>query len=278
MMATPQDGPGSFDIVFDGYAMASIVDNSLGTALELDRVMGYEANAAGTSYLAPPETILGSAIVPPSVTLTAERSAPTGAATVKWDAEGVVPSEFTLVKKGVAVDYATSREFAQSLASWYGKQRQPVRSNGCAGAEDAMSVQLIQAPNTTLHPDTKNTSFEDLVAGVDKGLAVLGGSVMIDHQQLNGEGFGEMVYAIKKGKLAGTVSGAAYLFRSPQFWKNLVALGGAQTSVTRGSQANKGQPQQTTAHSVTAVAAHVKDMRVMDIRASTEAARMRMRP
>jgi predicted Zn-dependent protease len=131
-----------------------------------------------------------------------------------------------------------------------------------------MTVPIIHSPNLELKPGSDNKRFEDLVAGVDDGMAFLGGRVLMDHQQLNGQGFGEMVYRIKKGKLAGTVAGAAYLLRSPDLWKDLVSVGGASTSVTRGISDEKGQPRQVTAHSVTSVAAHFKNVRVFDVRAA----------
>jgi predicted Zn-dependent protease len=131
-----------------------------------------------------------------------------------------------------------------------------------------MTIPIIHSPNLALQPGRDNKSFMDLVAGIDDGIAFLGGRVLMDHQQLNGQGFGEMVYRIKKGKLAGTLAGTAYLLRSPDLWKDLVALGGAGTSVTRGIGDEKGQPRQETAHSVTAVAAHFKNVRVFDVRAA----------
>jgi len=266
LLAEPLEAPSRYDVVFDAHAVAAILDGTFGAALELDRALGLEANASGTSYLAPIETILGSNISSPLVTITGDRSMPTGAATVKWDAEGVTPSEFTLIDKGVAVDYATSRDQAPAMAAWYKTRNAAVLSNGCAASEDGMGVPHVQTPNLTLHAGAKDRSFADLVAGIDDGLAVIGGNVMMDQQQLNGQGLGEMVYRVKKGKLAGTVSSSSYLFRAPDLWKNLVALGGASTADTSGLTVRKGQPRQTTVHSVKAVAAHFKNVPVSVVR------------
>jgi TldD protein len=268
LLARPLEAPSRYDVVFDAQAMAGIVDGTFGPALELDRALGLEANASGTSYLAPIDKILGSGVGSPLVTLTGDRSMAGGAATVQWDDDGVTPRAFKLIDKGVAVDYATSRDQAPTLAAWYKAQGRPVESNGCAASEDGMGVPLVQVPNLTLDPGAKDRSFQDLVAGVDDGLAVIGGNVMMDQQQLNGQGLGEMVYRIRKGKLAGTVSSTAYLFRAPEFWKNLVAIGGASTAGTRGMTVRKGQPSQETVHTVKAVAAHFKNVPVSII--STE--------
>jgi TldD protein len=268
LLAKPLEAPSRYDVVFDAHAMAGIIDGTFGPALELDRALGLEANASGTSYLAPIDKILGSSVGSPLVTLTGDRAMAGGAATVQWDADGVAPSTFKLIDKGVAVDYATSRDHAPTLADWYKSKGRTMGSNGCATAEDGMSVPCVQAPNLTLEPAANNRSFQDLVSGIDDGLAVIGGNVMMDQQQLNGQGLGEMVYRIRKGKITGTVSSIAYLFRAPEFWKNLVALGGASTADTRGMTVHKGQPRQETVHTVKAVAAHFKNVPVSII--STE--------
>src|SRR5262249_11658151 len=94
--------PGRYDIVCDGTIMAHLVAHTIGVATELARVLGYEANAGGTSYLAPPEEVLGRYAyggLPFSVT--ANRSAPGLAATTAWDDEGVAPSPYEVVKDGV---------------------------------------------------------------------------------------------------------------------------------------------------------------------------------
>lgn len=268
LLAKPLEAPSRYDVVFDALAMAGIVDGTFGPALELDRALGLEANASGTSYLAPIEKILGSSVGSPLVTLTGDRSMPAGAATVQWDDDGIAPRSFKLIDKGVATDYATSRDQAPSLAAWYRAQGRPIQSNGCAGAETGMGVPLVQVPNLTLEPGATDRSFQDLVSGVDDGLAVIGGAVMMDQQQLNGQGLGDMVYRIRKGRLAGTVSSTAYLFRAPEFWKNLVAIGGPTTAAVRGMTVNKGQPRQESVHTVRAVAAHFRNVPVSII--STE--------
>jgi TldD protein len=275
LTAEPAD-PSRYEVVFDAYAMANIVDQTVGAALELDRALGYEANASGTSYLAPVEKTLGTKLTPPAVTITGNRSHPTGAATVKWDDDGVAPSEFTLIKNGEIVDYATNRELVSELATWYRAHGHALRSNGCAASEDAMTVPLVEVPNLVLQPGTKNLSFEDLIANVDDGVAIRGGVAYLDQQKLNGEGLPEMMYRVKKGKIVGTISGAGYIFRSPDLWKNLISLGGERSAAWKGITAAKGQPQQSTVHSVRAVAAHFKNLRVFDFHAEGQAGQMQM--
>jgi TldD protein len=254
-----------YEIVFDGYAMASFVNESIAAALELDRALGLEANASGTSYLAPVESTLGTSLSASRLTVTAERSDPVGAGTVKWDDDGVTPEPFTLVRDGIITSYASNREFAPVLAQ-AARQNGPARSHGCAASGTAMDIPLIHVPNIRMHPSASGGSFDDLVAGVQDGLAIHGGGCSMDHQKLTGQGGGELVYRIKKGKIVGVVSGATYLFRSRELWKNMTGVGNETTMASRGMQAWKGQPRQETVHTVTAPAARIANMVIINAR------------
>jgi TldD protein len=256
------DKLGQYDVVFDAAAMASIVDGTFGAALEYDRAIGYEANAGGTSYLAPPLKILGTQYAPAAVTISADRTLPGGAATVKWDDEGVTPEAVQLVKDGAVVDYAISREFVSELAPWYHKRGVPLRSNGCSASESAFTVPLVYTPNLVLQPGTKDTGIDDLVSHIDDGLVVFGGDVQMDFQQLSGRGKGAQVYLVQHGKITEPVKDAVYTFHTQELWKRLVALGGAKTASMVGISTSKGQPNQGTVHSVKAVAAHFEKVQV----------------
>ncbi|HXC24448.1 MAG TPA: metallopeptidase TldD-related protein, partial [Gemmatimonadaceae bacterium] len=249
-----------YDIVFDAMAMADIVSKSIGDATEIDRARGFEANAGGTSYLSPIASMLGAHIAAPVVTITANRSFPKGAASVKWDDDGVAPDDFTLVDRGTLIDYATSREHVATLAPWYQAHNIPPHSHGCANSGAASDIPLVHTPNLRMTPASSETSFDDLVSSVRDGIAVVGGTCRMDYRRLTGQGTGEVVYRIKNGKLGDVIVGGAYLIRAPEFWQNVAALGGPQSLRWRGIEASKGQPEQQTAHSVGAVPALVQNM------------------
>jgi TldD protein len=255
---------GRYDVVFAAPAMAALVDATLGTATELDRAMGYEANAGGTSYLNNPLEQLGTEKVASTLlSLAGDRSTPGGAATVKWDDECVVPEPFTIVKDGVLVDYQTTREQAAWLAPYYQKINKPVRSHGCANAESALTVTMQHAPNLSMTPSQQDVRFEDLVADIKKGVAVLSMSVNTDQQQLNGVGYGAM-REIKDGRLGRFIRGGALTFRTPELLKKLAAIGGARTLQWTGLTRGKGQPWQRTTHSVGAVPAKITEVALID--------------
>lgn len=265
MLTSEPINPSRYEVVLDGYAMASIVNETIGQALEIDRALGYEANAGGTSYLAPLEEFLGKPFSPSILNISANRTDPTGAATVKWDDDGVVSREFDLIKAGSVVGYASTREHMQHLKEWHASRGISNESNGCAGSQNGMYIPFVQTPNIVMKPAGEDKDFLDLVANVDDGIAVKGGSANTDFQKLNGQGMPAIMYRVRKGKLQEVIHGGGYWFRGPELWKDLLAIGGARSSCVRGLSSDKGQPQQTTPNTVTAVAAHFKNVRVVDL-------------
>jgi TldD protein len=261
---TPVD-IGRYDAVFSAQAMAAMVASTIGTATELDRALGYEANATGTSYLSDPLAMLGTyRLGSPLLTVTANRSVAGGAATVQWDDEGVGPEEFTLVKDGVLVDYQTTREQAAWLAPYYTKAGRAIRSHGCAGAASAKYLTMQHAPNLRLVPGARDVPFDDLVRGIKRGVAVLSVEPQMDQQQLNGIGQSAVIRKITNGKLGPYLNNAGLVFRAPDFWKHLTAIGGAASERLFGFERYKGEPSQRVVHSVSAVPGVVTNVAVID--------------
>ncbi|MBX6331938.1 MAG: twin-arginine translocation signal domain-containing protein [Gemmatimonadaceae bacterium] len=257
---------GRYDLVADAPSMAGLLANTIGSATQIDRALGYEANAGGTSFLNDPLAMLGSyRIGAPILTVVANRSEPTGTATVKWDDEGIAPDDFPLVDQGILVDFQTTREQAAWLAPWYAKRGRPARSHGCADAPSALEAAMQHMPNLTLTPGREALDFDDLVAGVADGIAVKALRVDMDFQHLNGTGYTSRFYEIKKGKRVAMLRAAGILFRAPELWKNLTALGGPRSLAWVGGSEPKGEPTQTTSFSVGAVPGVFKDVTLIDV-------------
>ena len=259
---------GRYDLVCDARTMAGVLDATLGRAAEVDRALGYEANAAGTSYLGPdPMTVLGTTVASKLVTVTGNRSMPAGLATVKWDAEGVTPEDFTLVHDGTLVDYHTTREQAAWLAPWYQRAGTPIRSHGCAQASDASSITLQMQPNLTLAPGPNAVGLEDLIATISDGIVVEGGRTDTDFQCRNGMLYTDMtgqIFQVKRGKRVAQLADAGILFNSLELWKNIKALGGSASIVFTPGSETKGEPEQETKHTVSTVPALIADLPVID--------------
>jgi TldD protein len=264
---------GRYDIVFDAVTTARLLGGTIGAATELDRAMGHEANASGTSYLNDPAAMVGNhQIGAPLLTVTADRTTPGGAATVKWDEEGVAAQEFTLVKDGVLVDFQTTRESAGWLRESYAKRNIRPGSHACAGATSAMGAQQLQRPNLRLAPGAASAGFDDLVGQMRSGVAVKGGGVDMDFNALNGmviadmEGGRTVFFEVKRGKKVARLRPrtTAVMTRAPELWKNVLALGGRE-SLQRGAGVSmKGEPAQSSHHTLEAPPMLVKQLAVVD--------------
>ena len=265
---------GRYTLVCDGATMASLVEATVGVATQLDRALGYEANASGTSFLDAPLTMVGQQqIATSAVTVTANRSAPDALATVQWDDEGVTPAPYPLVQHGVLMDFQTTREQAAWLAPYYQKGGRPLASRGCAAAEDAHSITLQQMPNLSLEPNPATIGLPDLIANVSNGILLEGGGIdSLDFQARNGILSGEM-RKIQNGHLGPSLSGGAVLFNTQNLLKKIVTVGGAATQRDQhwsqydalyGNARSKGQPPQRTSHSVRAAAAIIADQAIID--------------
>ena len=83
-------------------------------ATELDRIMGYEANYAGTSFVKVSDLgklKYGSKLF----NVTADRTIPNGVATIGYDDDGVKTQEWPLVREGILVGLQTNRESAHFI-------------------------------------------------------------------------------------------------------------------------------------------------------------------
>jgi TldD protein len=265
---------GRYTVICDGATMAALLGQTLGVATQLDRAMGYEANAAGTSFITDPLGMVGNLqVASPLVTMTTNRSVPAQLATVQWDDEGVVPSETTLVTNGVLTDLQTTRESAGWLAPYYRRTGKPVRSAGHAAAEDALAITMQHMPNLALTPNQSSVGIADLVANVDRGVLIEGGEVWgVDSQARNGVLMGRM-REITQGRLGRYMIGSMFVFNTLELWKKIQAVGGSRTQATvsysRWSMFGaggdeKGQPRQTTSYSVRAPAATIPGLAAID--------------
>jgi TldD protein len=258
---------GKYDLLLHPSHLWLTIHESIGHPTELDRALGYEANLAGTSFLAPPRKVLGEFRYGPEfMNIQGDRSQKGALSTIGYDDEGVRPEDFLIVKDGVFNDYQTTREQANWLDWWYGRQKLPVRSHGCSYAEDWSSVQFQRMPNVSLLPGKKAVSWEDLVSATDDGIAIFGrGSYSIDQQRYNAQFGGQLFYEIKKGRITGMLKDVAYQLRTPDFWNAMDMIGGQATYELHGSLYDgKGQPAQSNAAGHGSVPARFRQQNVIN--------------
>jgi len=258
---------GRYDLVLDPQNLWLTIHESIGHPTELDRAMGYEANYAGTSFIAPPEKMLGTLKYGPSLmNIQGDRSQEGGLSTIGWDDDGVKPDEFLIVKNGMFNDYQTTREQAPWLRWWYEKNGRPVRSHGCSYAQGWDNVQFQRMPNVSLMPGEKDLTMNDLIAATDRGILIQGdGSFSIDQQRYNAQFGGQLYHEIKGGKVVGVLKDVAYQIRTPDFWNSMDMIGGKRSYELGGSFFDgKGQPPQVNAVSHGSPPARFRNVNVIN--------------
>ena len=234
---SPVVTPGKYDLIIDPTQLWLTIHESIGHATELDRVLGYEANYAGTTFVQVSD-LNNMQYGTKLLNVTADRSAPYGLATVAFDDEGVPTRSFPLIKEGQLVGLQADRGSAQ-LAG--------LETTGCAYAESADFVPIQRMPNISMQPAADGRSREEMIADVEDGLLVIGDeSWSIDMQRKNFQFTGQQFWRIRKGELDGMVRNAAYQSTTPKFWGSLAEVGGPQTYVFHGAlNCGKGQPGQS---------------------------------
>ncbi len=234
--------PGKYDLVLDPSHLWLTIHESVGHPTELDRVLGYEANYAGTSFLTldkwkSKNFKFGSNLV----NIVADKTQPGSLGAVGWDDEGVKCKEWNLIKDGVLVNYQAIRDQAHIIGE--------KESNGCCYAQTWADVQFQRMANVSLQPGKEKRSVDDLIKNVEKGIYIIGdGSFSIDQQRYNFQFGGQTFYEIKNGKINGMLRDVAYQANTQEFWNSLTDIADKDDYRLGGAfNDGKGQPPQSNA-------------------------------
>ncbi|WP_411278935.1 TldD/PmbA family protein [Gemmatimonas sp.] len=266
LTAKPAD-VGRYDLVLDPANLWLTIHESIGHPTERDRAMGYQANCAGTSFVAPPEMMLGRINYGPNIMhRQGDRTQKGGLSTIGWDDDGVKPDEFLIVKNAIFNDDQTTREQAPWLRWWSGTNGRPVRSHGCSYAQGWDNVQFQRMPNLSWLPGEQKQSMNDIVAATDRGILIQGdGSFSIDQQRYNAQFGGQSFHEIMGGMIVGVLREVAYQIRTPDVWNSMDMIGGKANDVLRDSVVDgKGQPPQVNAVSHGSPPARFKNVKVIN--------------
>jgi TldD protein len=215
LVVAPWADGGPKTVILASDFVALLVHESCGHPTELDRVLGWEAAFAGTSFLMPP--MLGSfQYGSPLVNMTADSLLPGGLGTFGWDEEGTPGQRTPIVRGGIFTGYLSSRESAHALGQ---------RSNGCGRATSWGRIPLVRMVNLSLEPG--NGSLDDLVGQVDDGLYLeTPSSWSLDDKRMNFHFSAELCREIKGGKLGELRKGASFQGRTPRFWGSVRGVAG----------------------------------------------------
>lgn len=223
-------------LVIASDQLALQVHESVGHALELDRILGYEASYAGTSWVQLQDfgTLrYGS----PLMHVVADATLPHGLGSFGYDDEGVRARRYDLIVDGVLRNALSSRDTAPVLGE--------SQSGGTVRAESALHLPIIRMTNVNLLPG--DTPLEALIGEVDHGYLIqTNRSWSIDMKRLNFQFATEIAWRIEKGRRVEVMRNPVYYGITPVFWGNLEAVGDSATWTLWGvPHCGKGEPPQT---------------------------------
>jgi len=234
--------PGQYDLVLDPTHLFLTIHESVGHATELDRVLGYEANFAGTSFATLDKWESHSfKYGSPQVNIVADKTEVGSLGAVGYDDEGVPAKRWPLITDGILVDYQKTRDQAHIVGQ--------NASDGCSYADDWSSVQFQRMPNVSLQPGKAPLTPAQMIKDVERGIYIFGrGSYSIDQQRYNFQFGGQLFYEIKNGEIAGLLRDVAYQSNTQEFWNSCVAICDATDYALGGTFSDgKGQPSQASA-------------------------------
>jgi len=250
---------GKYDLVLDPSHLWLTIHESVGHPSELDRVLGYEANFAGTSFLTLDKWKTGKFnFGSPQVNIVADKLQPGSLGAVGYDDEGVGAKKWDIIKDGILVNYQAIRDQAHIIGL--------KESQGCCYADSWSDVQFQRMPNISLQPGKTPLAPADMIKNIEKGIYIVGdSSFSIDQQRYNFQFSGQLYYEIKEGKIAGMLNDVAYQSNTQEFWNSCAQVCDQSDYRLGGSFFDgKGQPEQVSAVSHGSATAHFKGVNVIN--------------
>src|ERR1700689_717212 len=230
---------GVFDVILDSSQLGLQIHESVGHPIELDRVLGMEANFAGTSFLTIDKLRTlryGSDLV--NVVADARQEHGPGLGTFGFDDEGVPAQCTPIITNGLFTGYLSSRETAHTIGE--------NRPSGTLRAKEWNRLRKIRMTNIRQLPGEKPLSLEHAIAATDDGMLMpTNGSWSIDDRRYNFQFGCEIGWEIKHGKRVRMVKNPSYSGITTEFWNSLDAICSREEWTLWGTpNCGKGQPQQ----------------------------------
>jgi len=242
IIAAKSAEPGKYDLVLEPSHMWLTIHESVGHPTELDRVLGYEANYAGTSYLTLDKWKSGKFNAASKiVNFMADKTQVGSLGAVGYDDEGIKCKSWEIIKDGVLVNYQAIRDQVNII-----DQKE---SHGCCYSQSWSDVQFQRMANISLQPGKEQVTPQQMISNVDKGIYIVkDGSFSIDQQRYNFQFGGVLFFEIKGGKITGMLKDVAYQANSQEFWNSCVQICDERDYRLNGAfNDGKGQPSQSNA-------------------------------
>ncbi len=230
---------GKYDIILDSSQMALQIHESVGHPIELDRVLGMEANFAGTSFLTLDKLRTlqyGSEIV--NVVADATEAHGPGLGTFAYDDEGVAAQCTPIISDGLFTGYLTSRDTAAAIGA--------SRSGGCLRAEGWNRLPIVRMTNVSILPGKSPLTLGQLIASTDRAVLMeTNRSWSIDDKRYNFQFGCEIGWEIVGGKAGRMLKNPSYSGITTEFWNAMDAICSRDEWTLWGTpNCGKGQPQQ----------------------------------
>jgi TldD protein len=252
LLSAPLCPQGVTDLILGPEQLGLQIHESVGHAIELDRILGWEAAFAGTSFLdlaALGSLRYGSELM----NVTADATIPGALGTFGYDDEGTPAGRVDIVRDGVWVGVLSGRDSAAVTGLPPGGM---VRADGWA------RLPMVRMTNVGILPG--DSSLDEIVAATADGVYMeTNRSWSIDDKRLNFQFGCEVGREVKDGRLGRLVRNPTYTGITPRFWGSLDMLGGRDEWVSWGTpNCGKGQPQQLGHTGHPAVPARFRGVRV----------------
>jgi TldD protein len=246
---------GRRDIILGGSQLGLQIHESIGHPIELDRVLGMEANFAGMSFLTTEKLRhlkYGSDIV--NVVADARLEHGPGLGTFAYDDEGVPAQCTPIITDGLFTGYLSNRETAASIGE--------NRSNGTMRCESWNRLPMIRMTNISINPGTWN--YDDLIADADDAILMeTNRSWSIDDRRYHFQFSTEIGWEIQGGKKTRMIKNPSYSGITTEFWNSCDAVCSREYWTLWGTpNCGKGQPQQTMGTGHGAAPARFRNVRV----------------
>ncbi len=243
---------GETALVLDSSQVILQMHESVGHAVELDRVFGMEEAYAGTSFLRPEDRgrlRYGS----DKVTIVADARLPGGLGTFGYDDEGVPAQRVVLIEDGIFQSFISGRDTAAMLG---------LRSTGAMRADGWANLPLIRMTNIDLEPG--EGTLAEIIADTRDGIFMdTNQSWSIDDKRVNFQFGCEIAWRIKDGRLTEMYRNPNYTGITTEFWGSCDAVGGAEDWTVWGTpNCGKGQPGQVARVGHAAPPARFRNVRV----------------
>jgi TldD protein len=215
LLRAPACPHGRTTLILAGEQLGTQIHESIGHAVELDRVLGREASYAGTSFVGVDG--LGSLRYGSDrVNVTADATSGGGLGTFRWDDEGVDGHAVPIVREGVLAGFLSSRETASEIGL--------ERSGGCMRADGFARQPIVRMTNVNLDPGDAGT-LEDLIADTERGILIeTNRSWSIDNRRLHFQFEGEAAWEISDGERGRLLRKPSYMGVTPEFWASCDAV------------------------------------------------------